>query len=200
MYDDKLSGVPGRVISTRETAGIDSGSDYESYIEAQDGNSVVLTIDEVIQSYVEKHLENARVSNKLEEGAAAIVMDVKSGDVLAMATKPDYDLNSPFEITQPILDKYPNAEEDLKKLDGTEYLTKFNEIIQVVRRNKAVVDSYEPGSTFKAVVASTAIETGACTLDDVFNCGGSLKVLTETIHCANRSGHGSQKFAEAVQN
>lgn len=200
VYDDKLSGVPGRVISTRETAGIDSGSDYESYIEAQDGNSVVLTIDEVIQSYVEKHLENARVSNKLEEGAAAIVMDVKSGDVLAMATKPDYDLNSPFEITQPILDKYPNAEEDLKKLDGTEYLTKFNEIIQVVRRNKAVVDSYEPGSTFKAVVASTAIETGACTLDDVFNCGGSLKVLTETIHCANRSGHGSQKFAEAVQN
>ena len=169
VYDDKLSGVPGRVISTRETAGIDSGSDYESYIEAQDGNSVVLTIDEVIQSYVEKHLENARVSNKLEEGAAAIVMDVKSGDVLAMATKPDYDLNSPFEITQPILDKYPNAEEDLKKLDGTEYLTKFNEIIQVVRRNKAVVDSYEPGSTFKAVVASTAIETGACTLDDVFN-------------------------------
>lgn len=200
IYDNDLSGVPGRVITTRETTGIDSATDYESYIEARDGNSVVLTIDETIQSYVEKHLENARVSNKLEEGAAAIVMDVKTGEVLAMSTKPDYDLNSPFEITKPITDKYPKAESELKKLDGTEYLTKFNEIMQVVRRNKAVVDSYEPGSTFKAVVASLAIETGACSLDDVFSCGGSLKVLTETIHCANRSGHGTQKFAEAVQN
>lgn len=200
VYNDKLSGVPGRVVTTRETAGIESGSNYESYIEAQDGYSVVLTIDEVIQSYVEKHLESARVTNKLEEGAAAIVMDVNTGDVLAMATKPDYDLNSPFEITEAIEDKYPGVKEELKGLDGTEYLTRFNEIIQVVRRNKAVVDSYEPGSTFKAVVASMAIETGACTLDDVFTCGGSLKVLTETIHCANRSGHGTQKFAEAVQN
>ena len=201
VYNDRLSGVPGRVVTTRETAGIESGSSYESYIEAQDGYSVVLTIDEVIQSYVEKHLENARVSNKLEEGAAAIVMDVNTGDVLAMATKPDYDLNKPFEITDAIEQKkYPNVKEELKSLDGTEYLNKFNEIIQVVRRNKAVVDSYEPGSTFKSVVASMAIETGACTLDDVFTCGGSLKVLTETIHCANRSGHGTQKFAEAVQN
>ncbi len=200
VYNDRLSGVPGRVVTTRETAGIESGSSYESYIEAQDGYSVVLTIDEVIQSYVEKHLENARVSNKLEEGAAAIVMDVNTGDVLAMATKPDYDLNKPFEITGAIEEKYPNAKEELKSLDGTEYLNKFNEIIQVVRRNKAVVDSYEPGSTFKSVVASMAIETGSCTLDDVFTCGGSLKVLTETIHCANRSGHGTQKFAEAVQN
>lgn len=200
VYNDKLSGVPGRVVTTREHAGIESGSDYESYIEAQDGYSVVLTIDEVIQSYVEKHLETARVSNKLEEGAAAIVMDVNTGDVLAMATKPDYDLNKPFEITEAIEEKYPNAKEELKSLDGTEYLNKFNEIIQVVRRNKAVVDSYEPGSTFKAVVASMAIETGACTLDDVFTCGGSLQVLTDVIHCANRSGHGTQKFAEAVQN
>lgn len=200
VYDSTLSGVPGRVISSRETTGIDTGSDYESYIEAQDGYSVVLTIDEVIQSYVEKHLEEARISNQLEEGAACIVMDVKSGDILAMATKPDYDLNQPFEITQPILDKYPGADEELKKLEGTDYLNRFNEIIQVVRRNKAVVDSYEPGSTFKAVVASMALETGACTLDDVFSCGGSIKVLTETIHCANRSGHGTQKFAEAVQN
>ena len=109
-----------------------------------------------------------------EEGAAAIVMDVKSGDVLAMATKPDYDLNSAFEITQPILDKYPNAEEDLKKLDGTEYLTKFNEIIQVVRRNKAVVDSYEPGSTFKAVVASDGDRDGRVLL--------SMMCLTAAVH------------------
>ncbi len=200
IYDDTLSGIPGRVVTTRDTAGIESGTSYESYVEAQDGNSVVLTIDEVIQSYVEKHLENARISSRLEEGAAAIVMDVNSGEVLAMATKPDYDLNSPFEITEAIEEKHPHVKEELKELEGTEYINRFNEIIQVVRRNKAVVDSYEPGSTFKAVVAAMAIETGACTLNDVFNCGGSIKVLTETIHCAHREGHGSQTFPQAVQN
>lgn len=200
IYDNSLSGVPGRVVTTRDTAGIESGTDYESYIDAQDGYSVVLTIDETIQSYVEKHLENARIANKLEEGAAAIVMDVNTGEVLAMSTKPDYDLNAPFEITDAIKEKFPNAEEELKSLEGTEYIERFNEIIQVVRRNKAVVDSYEPGSTFKAVVAALAIETGACTLEDVFSCGGSIKILTETIHCSNRKGHGSQSFAQAVQN
>ncbi len=200
IYDESLSGIPGRVVTTRETAGIESGTSYESYIAAQDGYSVVLTIDEIIQSYTEKHLENARISCKLEEGAAAIVMDVNTGEILAMATKPDYDLNSPFEITEAIEAKYPGIKDELKDLEGTEYIGRFNEVIQTVRRNKAVVDSYEPGSTFKAVVASMAIETGACTLEDVFNCNGSIKVLTEKIHCANRNGHGTQKFAEAVQN
>ncbi len=200
VYDSTLSGIPGRVVSTRDSAGMEMGTDYESYIEAQDGYSVVLTIDEVIQSYAEKHLENARISNHLQEGAAVIVMDVNTGEILAMSTKPDYDLNKPFEITQPIKDKYPQIEEELKSLEGTEYINRFNEVIQTVRRNKAVVDSYEPGSTFKAVVAAMAIETGACSLEDVYSCGGSIKVLTETIHCANRNGHGTQRFAEAVQN
>ncbi len=200
IYDDTLSGVPGRVVSTRDTAGIESATQYESYIEAQDGNNVVLTIDEVIQSYAEKHLENARISCKIEEGAAAIVMDVNTGEILAMTSKPDYDLNAPFEITDAIKEKYPDAEKELKALEGMDYINKFNEIIQVVRRNKAVVDSYEPGSTFKSVVASMAIETGACSLDDVFNCSGSIQVLTHLIHCANRDGHGTETFAQAVQN
>ena len=200
IYDDTLSGVPGRVVSTRDSAGVESGSEYESYIEAQDGNSVVLTIDETIQSYAEKHLENARISNKIEEGAAAIVMDVNSGEVLAMTSKPDYDLNQPFEITEAITDKYPGVDEELKELEGMEYVEKLNEAIKVVRRNKAVVDSYEPGSTFKSVVAAAALETGACTLDDEFSCGGSVQVLSHTIHCSNRKGHGHQTFVEAVQN
>ena len=200
IYDESLSGIPGKVVTTRDTAGIESGTSYERYIEAQDGYSVVLTIDEVIQSYVEKHLENARVANRLEEGAAAIVMDVNTAEILAMSTKPDYDLNAPFEITAPIEEKYPDIKNELKELEGTEYIGRFNEIIQTVRRNKAVVDSYEPGSTFKAVVAAMAIETGACTLEDVFSCGGSIQVLTEKIHCAHREGHGSQTFPEAVQN
>ena len=200
VYDNSLSGIPGRVVTTRYSAGIESNSGYESYIEAEDGNSVVLTIDEVIQSYTEKYLEQARTSNKLEEGAAAIVMDVNTGEVLAMATKPDYDLNKPFEITSAIEEKNPGIAEELKSLEGLDYITRFNEVIQTVRRNKAVVDSYEPGSTFKAVVAASSLETGACTLNDTFTCGGSVQIGTDLIHCANRSGHGHQTFAEAVQN
>ncbi len=201
IYDDELSGIPGRVITSQQTTGLDSGSDYESYIEAQDGNSVVLTIDEVIQGYVEKHLEHARIANHLEEGAAALVMDVNSGEILAMSSKPDYDLNEPFAITDAIREKYENIDKELESLHGLEYNQRLTEVIQTVRRNKAVVDSYEPGSTFKAMVASIAIETNSVNLDtDQYTCGGSYKVLDRSINCANRNGHGTQTFAEAVQN
>jgi len=200
IYDDELSGVPGRVITGRQSTGLDVSSSYESYIEAQDGASVVLTIDEVIQSYVEKHLEHARIINELECGAAAIVMDVNTGEILAMSSKPDYDLNQPFAITDAIRMNYENIDEELAALEGSEYNARLTEVVQSVRRNKAVVDSYEPGSTFKAMVASIALETGACVLEDEFSCGGSYKVLDRSINCANRNGHGKQTFAEAVQN
>ncbi len=201
IFDDTLSGVPGRVITTQQATGMETGSGYESYIEAQDGNSVVLTIDEVIQGYVEKHLENARVSNKLEIGAAAIVMDVNTGEILAMSSKPDYDLNEPFAITDPIREKFEDIDKELKELEGAEYNQRLTEVIQTVRRNKAVVDSYEPGSTFKAMVASVAVETGSVNLEtDQYSCGGSYRVADRSINCANRNGHGTQTFAEAVQN
>ncbi len=200
IYDDVLSGVPGRVVTTRQSTGLESGTHYENYIEAQDGNSVVLTIDEVIQGYVEKHLENARIANKLEMGAAAIVMDVNTGEILAMSSKPDYDLNEPFLITDAIRQKYEGIDEELKALEGEDYTKRFNEVIQTVRRNKVVVDSYEPGSTFKAMVAAVGLETGAVTMEDTFSCSGSQQVLSERIHCANRNGHGSQTFAQTVQN
>ncbi len=200
IYDETLSGVPGRVVTNQQTTGLDSGTNYENYIAAQDGNSVVLTIDEVIQGYVEKHLENARINNDLQQGAAAVVMDVKNGDILAMTSKPDYDLNEPFAITDAIRERYDGIDDELKKLEGKEYTERFNEVIQMVRRNKAVVDSYEPGSTFKSVVASLGVELNSVGLEDTFNCGGSLQVLTERIHCANRNGHGMQTFAQAVQN
>ncbi len=200
IYDDTLSGVPGRVVTTRQSTGLESGTNYENYIEAQDGNSVVLTIDEVIQGYVEKHLEDARIANHLEMGAAAIVMDVNTGEILAMSSKPDYDLNDPFVITDAIRDKYEGIDEELKALEGEEYTKRYNEVIQTVRRNKAVVDSYEPGSTFKAVVAAVGLETGSVLTEDTFSCTGSQQVLSERIHCANRNGHGTQTFAQTVQN
>ncbi len=200
IYDDELSGVPGRVVSAQKSTGIEGNNGYENYIAAQDGNSVVLTIDETIQSYVQKNLEAAAADNKVAEGAAAIVMNVKTGEILAMCAEPDYNLNEPFEITDAIEEKYPGIKEELENLSGQEYNDKLSEAMQVVRRNKAVVDSYEPGSTFKSVTASIALDTGACTLEDTFSCGGSYTVADRTIKCANTSGHGAQTFAEAAQN
>lgn len=200
IYDEELSGVPGRVVSAQKSTGLEDNNGYENYIAAQDGNSVVLTIDETIQSYVQKNLEAAAADNKVNEGAAAIVMDVNTGEILAMCTEPDYNLNAPFEITEAIEQKYPGIKEELENLDGQEYNAKLGEVMQTVRRNKAVVDSYEPGSTFKSVVASIALDTGSCTLNDSFSCGGSFVVADRAIKCANTNGHGLQNFTQAVQN
>ena len=187
-------------MSAQKSTGLEDNNGYENYIAAQDGNSVVLTIDETIQSYVQKNLEAAAADNKVNEGAAAIVMDVNTGEILAMCTEPDYNLNAPFEITEAIEQKYPGIKEELENLDGQEYNAKLGEVMQTVRRNKAVVDSYEPGSTFKSVVASIALDTGSCTLNDSFTCGGSFVVADRAIKCANTNGHGLQNFTQAVQN
>lgn len=200
VYDSQLKGVPGRVVSANKVGGLELPDNYENYVEAQPGKSVVLTIDETIQHFAEKHLENARLENKLEEGAACIVMNVKTGEILAMATKPDYDLNKPFEITEAVEEKYPNIKEELSNLNGAEYNAKLTEAVTFLRRNKAVVDSYEPGSTFKIAVASMALEEGAVGLNDHFYCGGSIKVADRRISCANRNGHGAQTFVQGVQN
>lgn len=200
VYDDTLKGVPGRIVSANKISGLELPDNSESYVEAQPGKSVVLTIDETIQHFAEKHLENARIENKLEEGAACIVMDVKTGEILAMATKPDYDLNKPFEITAAVEEKYPNVNEELAKLDGTEYNQKLTESLMFLRRNKAVVDSYEPGSTFKIAVAAMALEENAVGLNDHFYCSGSIKVADRRISCANRNGHGAETFVQGVQN
>lgn len=200
VYDSQLKGVPGRIVSANKVGGLELPDNYESYVEAQPGKSVVLTIDETIQHFAEKHLENARLENKLEEGAACIVMNVKTAEILAMVTKPDYDLNKPFEVTAAVEEKYPGIKEELAGLNGSKYNAKLTESLMFLRRNKAVVDSYEPGSTFKIAVASMALEEKAVGLNDHFYCSGSIKVADRRISCANRNGHGAQTFVQGVQN
>ncbi len=200
VYDDVLSGVPGRIVTADQVSGMEIPDNYESYVAAEDGNSIVLTIDETIQHFAEKHIENARIENQLEEGAAAIVMDVNTGEILAMVTKPDYDLNEPFAITQAVEERYEGIAEELEELEGAEYNARVTEVTQFLRRNKAVVDTYEPGSTFKIAVASMALEEQAVSLSDHFYCGGSIKVADRSISCANKNGHGDQTFQQAVQN
>ncbi|MDD3766725.1 MAG: stage V sporulation protein D [Eubacteriales bacterium] len=194
VFDKYLKGSPGRIISAKNAAGTDMLMKYEKLVDPQDGLNVVLTIDETIQRFVENHLETAFIENKLLEGAASIVLDPKTGEILAMSTMPSYDLNNPFYIQSDEL------REEIEKLVGEEKQKRQQQVWQKMWRNKAVVDSYEPGSTFKVFTSAMALEENAVKLDDRFYCSGSVQVATHRIRCWKHGGHGSQTFVEGVQN
>lgn len=196
MYDDYLKGTSGRIISATNAIGRDMPYEYEKFYGSEDGLNVVLTIDEVVQHFTERNLETAIKDNDVRNGAAAIVMDIKTGDILAMATKPDYDLNKPFEVTNPI---------DLEKLEGLsknsqEYKDTYAAAQNKMWRNKAVVDSYEPGSTFKILTSAIALEENVVNLNTGFYCDGAKVVAGERIKCWKAGGHGAQDLAKAIQN
>lgn len=196
MYDDYLKGTSGRIVSATNAIGRDMPYEYEKFYGSEDGLNVVLTIDEVVQHFTERNLETAIKDNDVRNGAAAIVMDIKTGEILAMATKPDYDLNKPFEVTNPI---------DLEKLNALnknsqEYKDTLAAAQNRMWRNKAVVDSYEPGSTFKILTSAIALEENVVNLNTGFYCDGAKKVAGETIRCWKAGGHGAQDLAKAIQN
>lgn len=199
-YEDTLAGTPGRQVSAQTATGRDMGYAYDSYYAPQDGNSLVLTIDEVIQHYAEQQLDRAvRDYNTLERGVA-IVMDVHTGAILAMATKGDYDPNDPFTIYNEAERAAVEAVVDDPATEEDEHRTALLNAQQRQWRNKAISDLYEPGSVFKLVTASGALDSGACTLNDHFVCMGSVKVLGTTIRCAHTEGHGGESFAQALVN
>ncbi len=194
VFDKNLKGSPGRIVSAKTAAGTDMPFKYEKFVDPKDGLNVVLTIDETIQRFVEKHLETALIENKLLNGAACIVLDPKTGEILAMSTKPDYDLNNPFYVES----------EDIRKqielLPADQRTAKKEEELRKIWRNKAVVDSYEPGSTFKIFTSAMALEENVVKLNDTFYCGGSVRVANHNIRCWKSGGHGHQNFVEGVQN
>ncbi|HBL83049.1 penicillin-binding transpeptidase domain-containing protein [Congzhengia sp.] len=195
VYDDELSGVPGRVVTLKNAHGTDMPFQEERHIDSENGLNVVLTIDEAIQHFAEKHLENVYNETEAAEGAACIVMDVKTGEVLAMAALPNFDLNSPNEL----IDKVTLNR--LKKLgSGEEYEKALTNAKNKMWRNKAVVDSYEPGSCFKIMTMSMALEEGVVTPEDHFFCPGYKIVEDRRISCAERSGHGAETFKDGVKN
>jgi len=194
VYDTVLKGTNGRIITAKSANGSDMPYEYEQYMDPVQGADLVLTIDETIQHFVEKHLETAVAETSVQQGAAAIVMNPKTGEILAMAAKPDYDLNAPMTLT----DETVLAE--LEALEGEEYTQKYTEKLNSLWRNKAVVDTYEPGSTFKSIVAAAALEENLVSLDEGFNCGGSRTVSGTVINCHDRDGHGHQSFVQGVQN
>ncbi len=195
VYDDELSGVPGRVVTLKNAHGTDMPFQEERHIDSENGLNVVLTIDEAIQHFAEKHLENVYNETEAREGAACIVMDVKTGEVLAMATQPNFDLNKPNEIVDTIT---------LNRLDAIEEEEAYQKAVSDARnkmwRNKAVVDSYEPGSCFKIMTMSMALEEGVVTPEDTFFCPGYKQVEDRKIRCAENRGHGAETFKDGVKN
>ena len=193
VYDKVLAGRAGRIITAKSANGSDMPYAYEQYMDPVAGNDLLLTIDETIQHFVEKHLETAVAETNVQNGAAAIVMNPKTGEILAMATKPDYDLNQPMTLDAGIM-------ESLSALSGEEYQTAYSKELNKLWRNKAVVDTYEPGSTFKSVVAATALEENVVGRNEGFYCSGSHTVSGVKINCHKTIGHGAQSFEEGVHN
>ena len=146
-YDDILKGKAGRIERTSDALGGRMTESSEEYVPAEDGDSIVLTVDMAIQSIAEKYLENACIDNKCTDGANIVIMNPNNGDVLAIAGYPDYNLNSPFEST---------IQEDMDVWNTLDQVEK-NKRLQALWRNKAISDTYEPGSTFKLITASTAL-------------------------------------------
>lgn len=189
-YNTYLSGVAGRWINYTDTSGNRLSYGEEKYYKAEDGYSIVTTIDQVIQHYTEKAI--AQVQKKTSsDRVLAIVMDPKTGDVLAMAQTPEFDLNDP----KTPLDK--DEKRAMEKMSDSEKVTYWNKMW----RNSLISDVYEPGSTFKLLTTAIALEEDIADLDDTYHCSGSVEVAGERIHCWRSSNpHGTQNLKQAVGN
>lgn len=192
-YDSYLSGTPGRIITAQNARGTDMPFRYEQNVESEDGNNVYLTIDETIQSICEKYMQKGVEDNNVLNKGVCIAMDVNTGAILAMVTTDGYDLNNPYELSA----------KDKKKIKSTaksKQAEAESAALSNMWRNKAVADSYMPGSVFKMCVASAALEENLVNEKTSFTCTGSISVEGETIHCSNISGHGTQNFVEVISN
>ena len=184
-----LDGQTGLVVSTKDPAGNDMLYGYEQYYKAENGSDLVLTLDATVQYYVEKALGEMVQATNAANGATGIVMDVETGAILAMASNPTYDLNDPSAV----YDTADAAKVKAGSLDlSTAQLRQW--------RNKAINDTYEPGSTFKVLTLSAALEEGVIDTDTTIDCPGYIRVLDATIHCSSRGGHGHQTLKETAGN
>ena len=199
-YNSVLSGETGRVVTAKNGNGTEMLSRYENYYDATDGNNLNLTIDATIQYYCERALEKGIEMYDVQNGGFAIAMDPKTGAILAWANSPTYDLNNPSTVTDP--DTLAELE-TLKATygeDSDEYKEALGNAQLLQWRNKAINDTYEPGSTFKSMVLAAALEEGVVSESDTFECTGSVVIAGSTIRCSDRKGHGTQTLAKAVAN
>lgn len=194
-YDKELTGEAGRLITAKNAIGTDMPFDYEQKIPARDGYSLVLSIDEVVQHLIEKNLEEGVINNNVKNRAAAIMMDVNTGEILGLSVKGDYNPNEPFKIAD------EEKAKEIENLPESERDAANAEALQQQWRNKAISDTYYPGSVFKMITASMGIEENVISEDQhIVNCTGGFIPYkgASCIHCHKRTGHGSQTFMEAL--
>lgn len=221
QYDEYLTGTPGRIIAAQNGIQTDMPFDYNQNIDAVDGNSLVLTIDETVQSIIEKYMKQGIADNAVYNRGVCIIMEVHNGEVIGMASVEGYDLNNPFEISAE--DQQEIASIDLNYLISNGYVTdekaatlsneELDELIDTAQseaesadlarnwRNKAISDTYYPGSVFKMITLSMALEEGVVDEDSRFGCSGAFQLYTDEIRChVYPSGHGTQTYAECLWN
>ncbi len=210
IYEDELEGSTGLVVTAKDANNKEIMFQYEQYYDAQDGHSLQLTIDTTIQAYVERGLEDMIAKYGAENGATGIVMDVNSGALLAVAASPNYDLNSPWEIYDSLLQEQLDAVtpknesgeavEEMTEEQQSAYNKTLGSLQMQQWRNKAINDTYEPGSTYKILTLAAALEENKVSLNSSFTCTGSKEVSGEIIHCSKKAGHGVQDLATATAN
>lgn len=196
QYNKELSGVAGKLVTAQNALGTDMPFQYEQKVDAQNGNNLVLTLDESIQHFLETNLEQGIKDNKVQNRATGIIMNVKTGAILAMATKGDFDPNDPREIADPVI------KAQIDKLTGDAKTQALTTAQLTQWRNKAVSDTYYPGSVFKMCTGSAGLDSGVITEKSTFYCSGSYQVIpgTNPIGCWRPSGHGSETFVEGLCN
>ena len=193
LYENELKGSNGKIIKMTDAKGGDISTQSEDYISAIDGNNLVLSIDAVVQGIAEKYLKEACIDNVCTDGGNIVIMNPKNGDILAIAGYPDYNLNEPFE---------PNTEELKNKWNDMSQTDK-NKQLQQMWRNKAISDTYEPGSTFKLITASAALEENICEIDKEgeFCCTGGIEIAGVRIKCWRYyRPHGPESLRTALMN
>ena len=199
-YEDVLAGEPGRVVTAKKNDGTEMLSSYESYVDARPGLNIQLTIDATIQSYCEKALADGLTSYEVRKGGFCIAMNPKTGAILAMASSPGYDLNNPRTISDPVLAAYLESVKNDPATNQEAYAKALADAQFSQWSNRAVTDTYEPGSTFKIMVLAAALEEGAVTQNSHFYCPGYKVVADRRISCSKHEGHGDQNLAQAVAN
>ena len=188
-YEEELEGQSGLVISAKDKAENDMLYTYEQYFAAKDGGDLTLTLDATIQYYLEKGMESMLDKFSAANGAAGVVLNAKTGGIMAMASYPNYDLNDFSTVQDKTL---------LERIERKESTLADMQLLQW--RNKALNDTYEPGSTFKILTLAAALEEGVVDKTTTVNCGGSVTISGYTIHCSNKNGHGLQTLTQSVGN
>lgn len=192
-YDTRLTGTPGRVVASKDAHGADMKFSYEYVEEAKKGDTLILSIDTYLQEIAEKYLDQAVEENKVAERGTCIIMDVNTAAIKALAVSGDFNPNKPQELPQ----EYKKL---LKGLKGKKYDEKKAELQNKMWRNKAVSDTYEPGSVFKIITCAAALEENLTSKGTSYNCSGHITIAGQTYDCHKKEGHGPQSLSESMQN